>query len=30
MRATFTIVKHDALAYARLEQLGGFVCVIRR
>lgn len=30
MRATFTIVNHDAPASARLEQFGGFVCVIRR
>jgi stalled ribosome rescue protein Dom34 len=30
MRATFTIVNHDTPASARLEQLGGFVCVIRR
>ena len=30
MRATVTIVKCDVLASARLEQLGGFVSVIRR
>jgi stalled ribosome rescue protein Dom34 len=30
MRATFSIVKCDAPASARLEQLGGFVSVIRR
>lgn len=30
MRATFTILKHDAPENARLEQLGGFICVIRR
>lgn len=30
MRATFTIVKRDAPSSARLEQLGGFVSVIRR
>ena len=30
MRVTFTIMKHDAPANTRLEQLGGFVCVIRR
>lgn len=30
MSATFTIVKHDAPASARLEQLGGFVSVIHR
>jgi stalled ribosome rescue protein Dom34 len=30
LRTTFTIVKQDTLANARLEQLGGFVCVIRR
>jgi stalled ribosome rescue protein Dom34 len=29
MRATFTIVKRDAPGYTRIEQLGGFVCVIR-
>ncbi len=30
MKATFTIVKHDTPANVRLEQLGGFVSVIRR
>ena len=30
MKATFTIIKHDTPANVRLEQLGGFICVIRR
>ncbi len=30
MRATFTILKQGSPGYDRIEQLGGFVCVIRR